>query len=641
MAAKTRNYEISFRCTGKLAETRLVQDCKDRRQAEAKLRAFIDLRDAEIEILTIKVAKKNKIEVALDNAEEITGQKPAGEVAGKPGVTTKASVRYPNFRKLTAEEWETLEFCATLDENDRDNGQRLLKWYGQKVLHVSETGWLTWTGTHWDFETGQHAVERCAHEVVTMIKREAALLTYDEKAVKIIDDAAKLIEQYKGEKAPADVTRQIKLAEAISKSLAQARHGRYQFGVRSGDRARTKAMIDQAEPHRSVLPEVLDQDDLAINCKNGTLLIELAEDMESDPDEPRHIAQVELRPHDPADMISKIAGAPYDPQASAPNFLTDLALYQPDESSRAFLQVFIGYAALGLTGRQVYGFFYGDGANGKSAFLMACSRALGTYHKAQNYTSVTGNNMPTGDKPSPDWARLPGVRLLTIEEVPRNEPIKEELVKLVTSGTPMPVRHLNKGMFDLHPKFTCVMTSNAEPNIRGHDKGIWRRTLILPWDYTIPQAKMLPFEMVMARYDAELPGILNWIVEGSKLYLNHGLDPFITERMKQFTASVRADRDAVGQFVIDCVEHAEPEMLENGANGPQKFITGPNLYTAFKTYCEANAIDPILNGIAFGRQIKRCEVEGRTMENRRKRVKGIKRYVDLELQDVPFIATPQ
>lgn len=418
-------------------------------------------------------------------------------------------------------------------------------------------------------------------------------------------------------------------AEDILKFLAKARSARYSFAVRTGDRARTTAMISQAEPHRSVLPAVLDADDNAINCLNGTVRFIAVEDPESDPEEPRFLTRAYLHKHEPDDMFTKCAGAEYLPKATAPNFLSDLEKYMPDASMREFLQVFMGYVSLGATGEQVYAFFYGDGSNWKSAFLQAVARTLGSYYKPMNYTSVSGNNMPTGDKPSPDWARLSGVRFLTIEEVPRKEPIKEELIKLVTSGTPLPVRHLNKGMFDLVCKFTAIMTSNAEPNISGHDKGIWRRTLIVPWDVTIPEAERLPFNKVMAIYDAERSGILNWLVAGAIKYQENGLQCYVTQRMRDFTDSVRADRDAAGSFIDDCVEHADGEHVTSG-----------DLYKAFKSYCIVNGIDPILNSTAFGRQVKRCEVDGETMERRKHKVQGIRRFRNIRLHDVPSDERP-
>ncbi len=528
-------------------------------------------------------------------------------------------------RKLSRAEWKILRECVLLDENDADNGKRLLKWFGKDMIHVQEQGWHMWTGTHWDSEHGQHAIERFAHLVVGRIKREAALIEFSKPHADLIAEVQKMYEDDpKGDDFDRADRRKIKYVEDLEKALGKRRSARFNFGVRSGDRSRTRAMIDQAEPHQSFLHDALDQDDIAINCLNGTVRIKMVEGPESEPDWPVFVARAFLDKHNPSDMFTKITGAEYIPGAKAPKFLRDLQKFMPDKLMQDFLQVFMGYVALGLTGEQVYAFFYGDGANWKSAFLQAIARTMGSYYKPMNYTSVSGNNMPTGDKPSPDWARLSGVRMLTIEEVPRKVPIKEELVKLVTSGTPLPVRHLNKGMFDLVAKFVCIMTSNAEPNISGHDKGIWRRTLIVPWDVTIPENERLPFDQVMAGYDEERAGIFNWLVEGAKMYRENGLQAYVTQRMREFTDSVRADRDAAGSFIEDCVTHAEGEH-----------VTAGDLYKAFVVYCQANGIDPILNSTAFGRQVKRVDVNGTTMERRKHKIQGIRRFKDIIMHDIP------
>jgi phage/plasmid-associated DNA primase len=96
--------------------------------------------------------------------------------------------------------------------------------------------------------------------------------------------------------------------------------------------------------------------------------------------------------------------------------------------------------------------------------------------------------------------------------------------------------------------------------------------------------------------------------------------------MRDFTDSVRADRDAAGSFVDDCVKHEDGE-----------FVTAGDLYKAFVKYCKANGIDPILNSTAFGRQVKRCEVDGQTMERRKGKVQGIRRFNDIVLHDVPDV----
>lgn len=634
---KTRLYRLEFcRIVDDIRaapETREIR-AASQDQARARLLAMPDLAFSEIDIVSCKAIPKtasDEDDAAAPNPvrERIEAAEPFSDDPAAPDNDSEDDEEHaperPPVDKLNAREWKILREAVHLDENDADNGKRLLRWFGGYVLHVQETGWHQWRGTHWDLESGQHAVERAAHKVVDRIKREAALIDLSREEAEALA-ACERLEEAHGEEQPPPVIllKARKQAEEIRKTLSKKRQARWNFAVRSGDRARTTAMISQAEPHKSVPPAMLDTDDLQINCLNGTLKFEQVENVESDPDSPTFQWRVFLAHHDPDDLNSKVTACNYDPDATAPHFLEDLEFFQPDPNMREFLQVLMGYTALGLTGEQIYSFFYGDGANGKSSFLQAVARTLGLYYKPMNYTSVSGNNMPTGDKPSPDWARLSGVRFLTIEEVPKKEPIKEELIKLITSGAPMPVRHLNKGMFDLVPKFTCIMTSNGEPHITGHDKGIWRRTLIVPWDVTIPEQKKLTFDAVMARYDNERDGIFAWLVEGALKYLDNGLQIYVTDRMRDFTASVKADRDAVGAFVGDCLHHAEASI-----------VTALDLYKAFESYCRANGIDPIINSTAFGRQIKRQEVEGIAMERRKSKVQGVRRYNDLAMHDVP------
>lgn len=644
----TREYDITFRLAepeDSPEETRRVR-ASNPDQAKRRLEVQDDLKNAELIFIEVKAVagtaseepepepagdqppRRNHIADLIGAAEEFTDGDDAG---GDPGEATPeppeelAGPIETGPDRLTRNEWRVLRECVPLDENDADNGKRLLRWFGNRILNIQEGGWHVWTGTHWDAEAGQHAVERFAHQVVARIKREAALIEFDKTQAKIMAEAQTLREVHPdGKGMTVAELHTIKAADELSKELNRRRSGRFNFGVRSGDRSRTKAMIDQAEPHRTVQPADLDQDDLAINCLNGTVRLHQVEDSDSDPDNPTFHWEARLDPHNPDDLFTKVTNAEYHGTAKCPEFTKSLERFQPDQMMREFLQVFMGYVAFGETGEQVYAFFYGDGANWKSAFLQAIARTLGTYYKPMNYTSVAGNNMPTGDKPSPDWARLSGVRMLTIEEVPRKEPIKEELVKLVTSGAPMPVRHLNKGMFDLVPKFKVAMTSNAEPNVSGHDRGIWRRTLIVPWDVTIPDAERLPFGQAMAIYAAERDGILAWLIEGAIKYKEHGLLPFVTKRMREFTDSVRAERDAAGSFIEDCVEHAPGEHVKAG-----------DLYRAFVKYCQANGIDPILNSTAFGRQVKRVDVAGTNMERRKHKVQGVRRFNDIRLHDVP------
>src|SRR5438067_668355 len=80
-----------------------------------------------------------------------------------------------------------------------------------------------------------------------------------------------------------------------------------------------------------------------------------------------------------------------------------------------------------------------------------------------------------GGQPTPDLAGLHGVRFLRTSEPERGSVLAEALIKLVTSGEPMLVRHLNRPFFELRPQFKLIISGNYKPRIAGTDDGIWRR----------------------------------------------------------------------------------------------------------------------------------------------------------------------
>lgn len=64
-------------------------------------------------------------------------------------------------------------FCAELDQNDRDNGRRLVAWFGAGLCYVTGLGWLVWRDTHWLRDEAELDVRYLAQQVVDCIKLEA------------------------------------------------------------------------------------------------------------------------------------------------------------------------------------------------------------------------------------------------------------------------------------------------------------------------------------------------------------------------------------------------------------------------------------------------------------------------------------
>lgn len=515
-----------------------------------------------------------------------------------------------------------LRECALLDQNDTDNGQRLLKHFRDDILFVREVGWHAWTGTHWEVEGGGEQVEKLAQETARRIKLEGPYIEPSKADKAIIDTAAEFETRTPDELTEAEKSA-LTAADKARDRLAKRRADRRKFAVSSGNRSRTVSMIAQAVPHRTVAPSVMDAHPRLFNLTNGTLVFErkvitVDDDECPDPDASRQTRKVEVkirlrRPHAREDLIAKVAPLVYKKKAVSERWMAFMERFQPDEAQRRFIQVASGRALLGGASTQVLIFLYGDGANGKSAFMETLAQMLGAYAGRLKPESITGAMEQSGDKATPDFARLTGKRFVAIAELPKGAPLREGLVKTMTGSEPMPVRHLNHGFFDLVPEFIPFMSGNQMPEISGLDRGIWRRIKFVHWPVTIPDEEQKPLPVVVAEHLEEASGILNWLIEGARIFLTEGLvDP---PSVKKLGEEHRSDLDPVGNFARDCVGAA-----------PGQEVQARSMYQAFLSYCSANSIRPWKEK-SFSMAMKQ---KGFRREDRRIRV-----WLDVALQDVP------
>lgn len=503
----------------------------------------------------------------------------------------------------------TLALCAGLEQNDTDNGRRLLNHFGSEILHVREVGWHTWGDKAWVREGGDEAVTTYAQRTAKRIHAEVALLEHLPHEASLIAAAEPLRRKAAKDLQPSDKDA-IEVADDAISALKGRRRSLHKHATTSGNGGRISAMIAQALPHKSKGPKDLDADHMKFNCENVTLLFSKVEDGD-DPggEHPNYRLRCEALPHDRTHLITKTAPVIYDPTATCPNWLAFMERFQPNECVRKFLQVYHGLALTGMTGQQCFIYNYGSGANGKSTFMEAVAAVFGAYADLLNAESLTGSGQRRGDQATPDFADLPGVRYLRISELPRGEELKEALVKSLTGGEEIKARHLNKNFFKFTPCFKAAMSGNDKPKIGGLDNGIWRRVRLVPWEVTIPDEERRPMNEILAEFEAERSGILNWLLEGLDLYMREGL--LTPEAVSKATAEYRDQMDPVGAFLADCVVREA---------GPSE--TARDLFYAFDDWCAANAIRP-WQETAFGKAM-----EGKDYTKEKKRVR---RYLDIRL----------
>jgi len=162
----------------------------------------------------------------------------------------------------------------------------------------------------------------------------------------------------------------------------------------------------------------------------------------------------------------------------------------------------------------------------------------------QPQTIAVKNGMQTANS---DVARLKGARFVTTTEPNKGMRLDEGTVKQLTGDDKVTARFLYGKEFEFEVEFKIWMATNYKPIITGTDDGIWRRMAIVPFDYKVPKNKI--DKKLTSKLKAELPGILNWCVDGYQLWRENGLqEPYI---VSQHRDEYRNEMDIVYSFVSD------------------------------------------------------------------------------------------
>jgi putative DNA primase/helicase len=150
---------------------------------------------------------------------------------------------------------------------------------------------------------------------------------------------------------------------------------------------------------------------------------------------------------------------------------------------------------------------------------------------------------------------------------------------MLTGGEPILVRHLHARFFEFSPTFKAIGSGNDRPPIGGVDEGIWRRMNLVPWEVTIPAPERRPMAKVLAEFEAEGSGILNWLLVGLIDYLENGWR--VPAEVQAATDSYRSDMDPVGEFCASCVVPSSDDT-----------ITAREMYQAYVAWAHANSVKP-------------------------------------------------
>jgi putative DNA primase/helicase len=278
-----------------------------------------------------------------------------------------------------------------------------------------------------------------------------------------------------------------------------------------------------------------------------------------------------LREHDAADYMTKMTAVAPDVSCPTPLWTKFLKRVTDDDVElQKYLARVSGYALTGLTSEHELYFLFGDGRNGKGAFMSTLAGVLDDYHcnaPIETFTATNNEQHPT------DLAMLRGARLVTATETEVGRRWAESRIKMMTGGDPITARFMRQDFFTYEPQFNLMISGNNKPGLRSVDEAIKARIKLVPFSVFIPPEER--DKDLKEKLKAEWPGILAWMVAGCIQWQRAGLAA--PKAVTDATDTYLQDEDIVKTWIND-------ELIED----KQRWTSTEHLFSSWQQWAEGH-----------------------------------------------------
>jgi len=431
-------------------------------------------------------------------------------------------------------------------------------WYGDKLIYVYSLNWLFWNGKCWEVDKVGEA-NRVAQETLKAAWGEVGKMVAQ-------DDKNRLIAA-------------IKRCDSTASGIA--------------------GMIKQAAAELAFVRRIdeLDADPWLLNVANGTL----------------DLHNYKLREWNPADCITQIANAAYDPEAKCELWLKSLERILPIPRVRRHFQRLAGASMVGrILPERILPLLHGDGGNGKNTVWEALVYVLGDYASLGDPNLLRHHE--NGTAHPTNVMDLRGKRFVVINETEEGVRMNVTLMKSLTGDNYLKARFMKKDFEQFRATHTVWVVTNHLPTVTGREKAAWDRMQVIPFDVVIPEDEQILDLADQLKLEAD--GILGWLMEGLRDYMEHGLDtpPEVLRKTEKY----QHDNDDVARFIDDeCLTEARAGTKVSAWATTQELY---NRYTPWwRAECSADPRKRMLGRKQFGMELDRLGYEVRE-GNRKPRV---------------------
>lgn len=319
-----------------------------------------------------------------------------------------------------------------------------------------------------------------------------------------------------------------------------------------------------ALPEAARQPDDFDRDPWLLNLANGTL----------------HLKTREFHEHRAEDMLTHIAPALYDQNATAPVFQTFLAASLPDPEVQAYVRRMLGATLVGMTLSQRVLVFSGRTRAGKGTLIRALFHMMGRDLAGELRREVIMKTGRGGADHQTQVMWLKGRRLVSVNETNDGEEFDAAKLKMLSGGDEITARGMHQDQQTFKPTHNMILSTNSLPNVDSSDLALWGRLRVIPFRESFLGRED---ETLDHRLQAEAPGILNWLLAGLREYLDIGEGPLPRDvsRAKQ---EWRDTGDSVSGFADAQLQGPRPK----GGS-----IARGDFRVMYEKWCEQNDMPPV------------------------------------------------
>lgn len=353
-----------------------------------------------------------------------------------------------------------------------------------------------------------------------------------------------------------------KLADALLVYASSTEDADYVKAVAKWQNRNTrKTVLLDAQDCYPVNVSDFDKDIYLFNCQNGTL----------------DLRTMEFRPHKPQDLLSKIAGVNYDPDARCDRWYRFIdEIMQGDKNKARYLQKALGYSLSGDTREECFFILFGaTSRNGKSVLMETFKKTMGDYGKATSPETIAQKDRTDSSKPSEDVARLAGARFVNISEPDKNLVLSSALIKTLTGNDTIQARYLHEHIFEYQPQFKLFINTNHLPRVTDSTVFSSDRIKVIPFERHFEENERDTSLKRLFSDKDNLSAVLNWCLDGFKAYQTEGLS--VPASVQKATTEYMIDSDDITRFMDD-------ELVDD----PRCSVRTSDVYDRYKEWCEQN-----------------------------------------------------